>query len=551
MTQLEANEASEAASRSVPFLEKTARSLVEIQPHLDTVADIVVFLEVLGYTNKQVAEKGFTDLFEFADQLYDYIGRYAGRGEAGGGLDEREAVKIPSVGRRVAEGLTLSFPWIGSLSVLFLFGVSLWLVWGLPASITTSLIIGLFLGIFASEGPMQLFQRLFAFHYNQANLSEVKRVLKRSYGVLALLAGAVLLLLYASEVAWGIPVSLVELTAIASVSILAHRVSYVVIYALKRYWQLAVSYAAGLTAMVGSYYLLYNIIPLTLNRYLDSLGIAFLVLSVAPIYYDYKVFSSASTSSIDDQIRHSVNPSIVNSRTIRSSFGVQLWENLPYYAFGTLFFSLLFGDRVLAWLFNPNHLANGIRLPLEFNSAYHLGADLALIVIFPAAVIQYVVMSPISEHLANLGMTTKVSDAAAVDGFLRERYVLLLALTAVASTSVAAVLFIAGPHIISDLGGSEVSVRILVVAASGNVLISIFMANSLYLTFASRIKSLVVIACVGVTVLVLGGVLLARSGFQDIVYAYFAAAALTAILSSLEVSDVLKSPGRTFFSRYM
>lgn len=551
MAQLEASDNGEAGSRPTRLLERTARSVVEIQPHLDTVADVVVFLEVLGYTNKLAVENGFRDLFDFANRLYDSIDRYVDRDATGRVLEDSAEVRVPSVGRRLAEGLTLSFPWIGSLSVLFLFGVSLWLVWGLPAAMTTSLIIGLFLGIFVSEGPMQLFQRLVAFHYNQGNLSEVKRVLQRSYYTLALLAGVILLLLSGAKILWDIPAQLILLTAIASISILVHRVSYVVVYALKRFWQLAVSYAAGLAVLVGAYSLLYNVIPLTLDRYVDSLGIAFLVLSIAPIYYDYKVFSSISTSSIDDQIRHSLNPSVVNSKTIRSSFGVQFWENAPYYIFGTLFLGLLFGDRVLSWLFNPIHSANGISLPLVFNSAYHLGADLALVVIFPAAVIQYVVMAPISEQLTNLTMTTRVSEASVVDAFLRDRYVLLLSLSAIASTLVAGALFIEGPHLIPALGGSETSLRILLLAASSNVLISLFMANSLFLTFANRIKSLVVIAVMGVVVLIFGGVLLAHSGFQEIVFAYLAAAAVTAVLSSLEVLDVLKSPGRSYFSRYL
>jgi hypothetical protein len=551
MMHIPARDRAATRERSRLMLEKTARSIVEIQPHLDTTADIVVFLEVLGYTDKLVVENGFSDLFDFADHLYNSIDHYTDRSATSKAHESALSVRVPSIGRRLAEGLTLSFPWIGSLSVLFLFGVSLWLVWGLPVSITTSLMIGLFLGIFVSEGPMQLFQRLFTFHYNQGNLSEVKRILRRSYYVFALLAAAIIGLLYASEVIWNIPPQLVTLTAIASVSILAHRVSYVVIYSLKRFWQLAASYASGLAAMVTAYSLLYNIIPQTVTRYVDSLGIAFLVLSIAPIYYDYKVFSSVSTSSIDDQIRHSLNPSIVNSKTIRSSFGVQLWENLPYVVFGMLFFALLFGDRVLSWVFNPNHSANGIYLPLSFNSAYHLGADMALIVIFPAAIIQYVIMAPISEQLSNLATVTNVTEERTVDSFLKSRYVLLLSLSVIASTMVAGVLFILGPYFISQLGGSELSVRILLIAASSNVLISIFMANSLFLTFTNRIKSLVVVASIGLVTLAIAGTFLGHLGFQDIVFGYLAAAAVTTSLSSLEVADVLRSPARSFFSRYL
>jgi hypothetical protein len=190
-------------------------------------------------------------------------------------------------------------------------------------------------------------------------------------------------------------------------------------------------------------------------------------------------------------------------------------------------------------------------LPLVFNGAYHLGADIALALIFPAAIIQYVVMSPISEQLTNLATITKVTDESTVDAFLRERYRLLISLTAIASTMVAGVLFMIGPDLISHFGGSDLSLRILLVAASSNVLVAVFMANSVFLTFANRAKSLVAIAAMGLAVLVFGGVIFARSGFQDIVFAYLAAAVVTSALSSLEVAGVLRAPARTYFSRYL
>ena len=62
--------------KSTVFLEKTARSIVEIQPSLDSVPEIVVFLEVLGYNNKTANENGFSDLYQVAGRLHDILDRY-------------------------------------------------------------------------------------------------------------------------------------------------------------------------------------------------------------------------------------------------------------------------------------------------------------------------------------------------------------------------------------------------------------------------------------------------------------------------------------------
>src|SRR5262249_47219776 len=128
-------------------------------------------------------------------------------------------------------------------------------------------------------------------------------------------------------------------------------------------------------------------------------------------------------------------PVTINRATIRSRFSVQFWETLPNYLFGTFFFSLVFGDRVLSWFFNPVKTANGTTLPFVFNAAYHSGADPALLVIFPALIIQYVMMSPIFAQLNNATLEHSVSEAHTIQSLLVYRYrvgVVLTVLTAIA-----------------------------------------------------------------------------------------------------------------------
>jgi hypothetical protein len=533
------------------LLEKAARSVAEVQSNLDSVADVAVFLEVLGYSNKTALDYGFADLYDFARHVYEFVDVYADRDATRRMNEESLSLPIPSMAKRTFQGLTLSFPWIGSLLVLFVFGISLWLVWGMPIAVISSLIVGLFFGLLVSAGPIQMFQRIFSFNYNQGNVSETKRALKRSYLMLSVLAVGTAALLFAAGRIEAIPTSYVELAAIAAVSILINQVSYILVYSLKKFAQLVVSYTAGFTVLIVSFYLMYNIVPQTLPRYLDALGLAFATLSVLPAYYSYRVFTSKSPYSLSNAPRQTFNPVIVNSRTISSRFSVQLWENLPYYAFGTLFFVMLFGDRVLSWFFNPSHLANGIYLPLVFNTAYHLGADLALMVIFPAAVIQYALMVSVSEELGNLTMTIPLTEAHKADEFLKARYSRLLLASVLASSVVASLLFLIGPEIMGLIGGTEVSLRILQVAAISDVAMSVFLANSLFLIFLGRVKQLLLVVIAGAAIVAVFGFIFGRTSFQDIIYAYALAALATSSVSSILAENALRRPGALFFSRFI
>ncbi|MGA2874717.1 MAG: hypothetical protein ABSE82_04165 [Nitrososphaerales archaeon] len=532
------------------FLQKTARSVVEIQPNIDTVADIVVFLEVLGYTDKTAADNGFTDLFDLSRQLYDFIDFYVDPKKSRV-VSQSSSLTAPTIRRRLSEALVMSFPWLGALAVLYVFGVSLWLAWGLPLSTVTALISGVFLGILLTEGPANSFNRLFVFYYDQSNFSEAKRILKRSYYILGIILFGVTAGLYSFGLLSNIPNQLVLFSIVASATISTHRISYIPVYGLKKLRQMFLSYAFAFAALLSVFFLLPNLIPDTTTRYLVALVAAVGVLSIAPIYYNYRIFSTTSHSSEKVLRSQSLNPVLMYDNTIKSRFGVQLWETMHYYLYGTLFFAILFGDRVLSWIFNPIHTASGIALPMVFNAAYHIGADPALLVLLPATIIQYVIMAPIFFQLAK-ETSLKVTEATRIDDFLRQRYKLLVTLSLIASTLVAAILIAFAPTIVSRLGGAEISVNIMRIAAVSNILISLFAANGIFILFMNRVKSLVIIAIVGISILGVAGVLLgSQFGFQNIVFAYFATAATIAILSSISVRKILKLGGSLFFSKYV
>jgi hypothetical protein len=531
------------------FASKTARSIAEIQQSVNNMADVLVFLEVLGYDDKTAKKNGFENLQELAKYIYNFVDAYdEERPDASSSM-----LEVPTTGKRLAESLSIVFPWLGSLVLLFVTGVSLWMAWGLPPDVTTAFLAGVFLGLVVTEGLLQNFNRLFSFYYSQTNIGEVKRSIKRSYALAGLILSGTIAALYGMAALADIPAELVTITAISMVTISLHRVSYVIMYALKKLAHIGVSYAIAFATLTGVFFLAPDVIPDISTRYFVALGSAFAVLSCFAIYHHYKIIGQSSTSIVAKNAPHFYSPLSVNDNTIISRFGVQLWECLPYFVYGTFYFVLLFADRAVAWFFNPVTVtaANGTVLPLAFNSVYHIGADLALLVILLVAIMQYVIMSPIYALVHNRAVTLKVSESKKIDWFLQYSYRRLMAASIAVSIAGAVALNFVAPMIIGELGGSETSLRILAFASAGAVFMSMFAANGVFMIFLGKTKALAQIAFAAALIVVAGGVFLAQYGFENAVIAYLAATVFAGLASTIAMRVAIRKAGSLLFARYI
>ena len=540
------------------FVQKAARSIAEIQPNVNNIADVVVFLEVLGYDSGSIIKNGFENAYELASYVYDFIDYYDRDGRI---IKKEEIVKsflnpIPSTKRRITEGLGYASPMLASLVILYITGFSLWMAEKLPADIIIAFIAGVFLGLIFTEGPIQVFNRLFSFYYSQSNIGEVRRILKRNYLMIAIMLAIILAALYIIAIFVNIPYELMNLAVISTITISLHRSSYMIIYALKKLRQLIVAYILAFAALLSIYLLTPEpILPDPVIRYSVALVTAFAILSVFAIYYHYKIITKRSMSTVHGKsFPNFYSITAINSRTIKSRFSVQWWDNMPYFVFGIFYFIMLFGDRILSWIFNPETVSaiNGTTLPMAFNSIYHIGADLALFILVPTTIIQYIIISPIYSLTNNRALELKLSQDKEIDHFLRRSYLKLLIASLTVSLVAYVILNLIGPGLIlTYLGGSETSIQILRYAAIGNVLLSVFNANSMFIIFLNRAKILAIITIVAVIIVVTLGVILAQSGFENIVKAYLASTTTGMVISTIYVAKIMRKAGSRFFSRYV
>jgi hypothetical protein len=526
---------------------KTARSIAEIQQSVNNMADVLVFLEVLGYDESFVKKHGFANMHQLAEYVYNFVDVYDDKNRI-----SAPPIPIPKPASRIAEALGMVFPWLGALAFLFLTGVSLWMAWGLPADITTLFLGGVFLGLVLTEGLMQNFQRLFSFYYSQTNIGEVKRSIKRHFALMGIILFAAVAGIYVLSSLAGISFELASVAAISTITVALHRLSYVILYVLKKLLHLVLSYAGAFLALGIVFFLLAPSMPDITTRYFAALGTAFAVLSGFAIYHHYKIMGQSSTSIVSKGAPHFYSPLTVNDNTIASRFSVQLWECLPLFVFGTSYFAILFGDRIISWVFNPiSAIAGGVALPISFNSAYHVGADLALIVMLPAILIQYVLAAPIYILVHNRAISLKVSEKHKIERFLRRSYAKIIVASILASSAAAIGINLLAPQVMAILGGTEQSARIMMYASVGAVLLSAFGANSLFMIFLGKLKELAIASVFSAGVVLAGGVFAATYGFENIVLAYLAGSAVAALLSTVVMAATMKDASSRLFSRYV
>lgn len=601
------------------FAEKAARSVSEIQDGANNIADIVVFLEILGYDDKVATENGFSSIMALSKHIYNFIEFYdesrysrikqhqllAKQDSNGGNMinnsellkknygktllqisnvitvfgknkDDSAAEKatqdgnvivkekktnegeipIPSIRKRIAEALSLQSPWLTALLMLNITGFSLWMVQELPADITIAFISGVFLGLVFTEGPFQMFSRLLFSSYEQKNIGEFKRTMQRTYAVIGTMLIGMIGLVIITAIYFGLPLELAIISSAAAVSISLHRASFMPLYVLKKFKGLMISYAAAFLTLMAVYFLFpIDTIPTDITgRYFVSLGAAFGILGGFAAFYHYQIFKEVigRKKVLDDSIPSFYSPPEVIYDTIKSRFSIQVWESIPYLLFGTLYFVIIFGDRVLSWMLN-NHVllaSNGALLPFAFNSEYHAGADMALLVLIPVAIVQYIVIAPIHAMISNKMASMRVLELDSLNNFLKHRYSQLIFASLIATAIPALILNALGDQIIEVVRGSDASVQIMRYASVANVLLSVFIANSQFLMLLNKAKIPIIIAAGAAAIIILGGWIAGQQEPSNIVFSYLVGAAVSAGVSTLFVIRSIKNGAMQLLSRY-
>jgi hypothetical protein len=534
------------------FAEKAARSVAELQYGVNSVADVVVFLEILGYDDNSAAKNGFANLMELAKHVYPFLDHYENPKD----VPQWSYIEDPSPGRRqrLTEALAMYAPWLGALVMLNVTGFSLWMAQVLPADITVAFVLGIFAGLVLTEWPMQTYSRMFFMYYEQRNVGEVKRSIKRGYALAAIILSCFSVAAFVTAAVTNIPLDLAYITIGASVAVAVHRLSFNIVYLLKKMRVVFVAYTLAFSLLAGTFYLLPQIADTEVTvRYFASLAAAFIVLTAFAAYYHAKLplgsKPRARGASVPEFYRH---PS-TTAKTLQSRYKVQLWESLPFSVYGTFYFVMLFGDRFLSWIFSPYAIiaSNGTFLPMMFNPEYHVGADVALLALVPVIIVQYVIMAPVYMLIHNNSLKLKVSEIANMDSTIKKIYRNLIIFSLTASLASVAILHNLGPEIISVFRGSELSFEVMRYASIGSISVSLFTANAVTMMLLNRARMPALLTLAGGVMVMVSGFMLAPYGTENLALAYLGSTTAVAVASFVLVLRMLRgTPATDLIARY-
>lgn len=528
------------------FAQKAARSVIEIQPNINNTSDIAVLLECLGYRIETLVQYGFADYHALANYVCNFIDVYEIREKSAEFYIKTFSMEIPKISKRIEESIGLLFPWLGSIALLFLTGVSLWMAVGFPIKTTTAFVTGAFLGIIITAGALQVFDRLFLFYHDQSNVCEMKRLVKRSYcmlGIVLLIATGVISVIGYME---KISLHLLSLTIISMVTVSVHRASYMIIYALKKILTLIIAYSLAFGVLLSTYYFGQHLITSGITRYFAGLVFAFIVLSIFSIHQHYKLVKRSAEIIHEPHFYHPVS---ITKETIRSRFSIQLWEAIPYSLYGTLYFVTMFSDRILSWMYNPVVLKGNFGLPMAFNATYHIGADTALLVLLPASIIQYIMMEPIHIKINNISIRTPVSQQNSVNAFIQSMHRKLIIVSMTVSIVTAGVLNLVAPPMMIHAGITQTSIQIFQIASIANVFMCLFTVNGLFMAWLNKIKFLVIIVMISSTIVITYGVLSDHAILQNLTLGYLVASVFAAMASLIYTNKIIKRAASIIFAK--
>lgn len=385
-----------------------ARTVAEVDSAPSNLYEVAVLLEVLGcYKNDRVNS---TKLFDVSRQVQKSVPFYSNSHGLNRGTP-------PAIHASRRSGTVYSSVWSILLIALFSGITSAWIVDRnsiISSLVATAVGLGIVISFIVTGGLQQVFSFRLSYYRLQSNFPLVKKTAVTGYafGFLAIAMATVIFLL----VNWFLRLISAQLEVYTILFLLflgCYRVLATPLYAYRKFHLIAAGLAAALVCLCLTYYELQTIAAID-NNILTAQLIGLIVLNAVTTVECIQVFSRSDPDETQTQKKLSKSslyresPSIGEIRTPRLS--IVVFEMLPLFAFGTMFYIFLFFDRILSWISTKGTFL------LTYNSSYQLGADLALLILIPLNGVIYWYLDKLSDVFEVETNKTNITDRLNVSG---------------------------------------------------------------------------------------------------------------------------------------
>lgn len=352
--------ASPAAGGGRGSLARLAHQVLEANADVQDVLDVTALIESFGYSDRRIrAEYGYASMFDLAEAVHR---------EVAGSVTHRPLPTVHAPPWRTTawtmlgqfvHGLTFAVPMTVSIAAMVFLKISFAAYQNFDLEQATALTLATFFSFMTTGGFTQVmayvYYVLVGAQEHDAVLATLTLVVRWGMAV----TGAFCLALFLVDTAFPVlPVSVLVFALIYTVPLSAMWLSYTGMYVLRREYLLTVATAVA----IGVAYLLWKVehVPVTLAQIA-----AMLVGSLLTVAMAAHLFRRAAYANRQGAIGR-----IVRTRASHLAYG-----SAPYFAYGLLYFTFVFADRLISFTTNTNFLPLGI----WFRGPYELAMDWALL----------------------------------------------------------------------------------------------------------------------------------------------------------------------------
>jgi hypothetical protein len=556
-----------------------ARTAAEVDAQPSTY-EVAVLLEVLGCFKKDDLENA--QFFEISKEVQRLVPFYSHSSTERPTLTSR-----PPVGRMRAlvSGMVYSAVWGIMLIALFAGGISLWAAYPekvgfISPTIATAVALGVVISFIATGGVQQVFALRMSYYRLQDNFPLARNEAVRGYviGFLSIAIAAAAFLFF-NAVATVFPVELAAYAVMFLVLLGAYRILVIPLYAYRRFHLIAIGLGAALVCLYGVFYWLRQTPIITLDyEVLATRFAGFGVFNVATAVesilqilrsgVNQNVLAAqfaglgalsviTAIESIHDvlhpkwnQAQGLANPSFYQEsaplRNVRPPrLDLVLFEMLPVFAFGTMFYVFLFFDRLLSWI--------SVRGPflLTYNANYEFGADIALLILIPlTGTIQYYLLR-LSDLLETESSATSVIEKSRLMVRVRRFVVKMFASIGLIACLAVFILWQYADQVVQLARGNQESVMVLRLALLAYSLFAFFLANT-FISLSFRRYAVPALLLILATFVELGANTFCPSLISDWnpVYGLLLSIAIVTVIASINTARIIRQAHYSYYSAF-
>ncbi|RJS85480.1 hypothetical protein CW702_01090 [Candidatus Bathyarchaeota archaeon] len=222
---------------------------------------------------------------------------------------------------------------------------------------------------------------------------------------------------------------------------------------------------------------------------------------------------------------------------------------LPYAISGVLYFLILFTDRLVVW-------SGGMTSQLSVNLTYEAAANLSLFILVPVFGSLNYTMMRMYREVAEGGEMLLAKDISMYRrNVLNWYWRVLLYNSLVGLLSLAVLYFVMRSYVGSSLFGivwiNDVMIYILAIEGLGDILLTIFLINSLLFNYLCRPNLAVISSLPAVVVnLALSTLLVRNLGFQYACWGYLSCMAIASLISTFLASRLAGKIDYAYYSAF-